>query len=102
MIPTQLYKYIPHTKSSKYNYYLISQIDNIPGSKPNTTRNNIVKKNGKKTFTHNMFEESKVYVGRNNKFKYRNNGNTYNKKYTKVYEFDNPIISYMDMNKKYN
>lgn len=102
MIPTQLYKYTPHTKKSQYNYYLISQIDNIPGSCPNINRKIIVKKTGKKTFSPNLFEESKEYISRNNRFKNRNIGNVYNQKYTQVYEFDNPIISYMDMNKKYN
>ena len=32
MMPTQFYKYIPHTKQSIFNYYLISQIGNLPGS----------------------------------------------------------------------
>ena len=101
MIPTQIYKYTPHTKRGKYNYYSISQIDNIPGSNPNLNRKINFKKTGKKTFSNNMFEESKGYNGRNNKFQKRMNRNVLNnRKFSKVYEFDNPIISYMDMNKK--
>jgi hypothetical protein len=103
MIPTQIYKYTPHTKRGKYNYYSISQIDNIPGSNPNLNRKINFKKTGKKTFSNNMFEESKGYNGRNNKFQNRMKRNVLNnRQFSQVYEFDNPIISYMDMNKKNN
>ena len=103
MIPTQIYKYTPHTKRGKYNYYSISQIDNIPGSNPNLNRKINCKKTGKKTFSNNMFEESKGYNGRNNKFQNRMKRNVLNnRQFSQVYEFDNPIISYMDMNKKNN
>lgn len=103
MMPTQLYKYTPHTKRGKYNYYSISQIDNIPGSNPNLNRKINFKKTGKKTFSNNMFEESKGYNGRNNKFQNRMKRNVLNnRQFSQVYEFDNPIISYMDMNKKNN
>lgn len=103
MMPTQIYKYTPHTKRGKYNYYSISQIDNIPGSNPNLNRKINFKKTGKKTFSNNMFEESKGYNGRNNKFQNRMKRNVLNnRQFSQVYEFDNPIISYMDMNKKNN
>ena len=50
-----------------------------------------------------MFEESKGYNGRNNKFQNRMKRNVLNnRQFSQVYEFDNPIISYMDMNKKNN
>ena len=103
MMPTQIYKYTPHTKRGKYNYYSISQIDNIPGSNPNLNRKINFKKTGKKTFSNNMFEESKGYNGRNNKFQNRMKRNVLNnRQFSQVYEFDNPIISYLDMNKKNN
>lgn len=105
MTPTQLYIYKPHTKQSMYNYYLISQIDSLPGSRQSRIGKIAIKKTGKKTFNKNLFEESKGTFYRNNNnnnFKYKNFTAINNKfgKISKVYEFDNPIITHRDMNKK--
>ena len=98
MIPTQFYKYTPHSKQSMFNYYLISQIDNLPGSSQTFIYKILIKKGGKKTFNKNIFEESKNNFSSRSKSKYFNKP----EKYTKVYEFDNPIISHRDMAEKYN
>ena len=98
MMPIQFYKYTPLKKKSMFNYYLISQIDNIPGSKQSRVCKISIKKGGKKTFTKFTFEESKNILSRNTNNKYFNKP----RKYTKVYEFDNPIISHRDMKRKYN
>lgn len=98
MMPTQFYKYTPHTKKSMFNYYLISQIDNLPGSKQSAVCKISIKKSGKKTFNKTTFEESKNNLSRNINNKYFNTQG----KYTKVYEFDNPLISHRDMKRKYN
>lgn len=94
MMPTQFYKYTPHTKQSMFNYYLISQIDNLPGSKQSRIGKSSIKKGGKKTFNKNTFEESKNIFSRNINSKYFNKPG----KLTKVYEFDNPIISQKNNN----
>lgn len=98
MMPTQLYKYIPHTKQSIYNFYLKSQIDNLPGSTPSPLCRNVIKRKGKKTFK-NKFEESKDNYDlknfKNKTYLYKNPG-----KNIKVYEFDNPIITHRDLNSK--
>ena len=113
MTPTQRYVYKPHTKQSMYNYYLISQIDNLPGRSRKETID--PKKTGKKTFFSNITEEDK----RKTRFKKNNNNNNNTKdnnrknnytitncsgKISRVYEFDNPIISYRDIynKQKYN
>ena len=98
MMPTQSYKYTPHTKHSMFNYYLISQIDNLPGSNQSRICKISIKKVGKKTFNNIKFEESKNNLNRNINSKYFNKPG----KYTKIYEFDNPIISHRDMTRKYN
>lgn len=97
MVPTQLYKYVPHTKQSMYNFYLKSQIDSLPGSTPSPIGRNIIKRKGKKTFK-NKYEESKDDYSLNNYQQY-NKTNYYKNpgKNTKVYEFDNPTISFRDM-----
>jgi hypothetical protein len=105
MTPTQLYIYKPHTKKSIYNFYLISQIDSLPGSRQSLIRKISIKKTGKKTFNKNLLEESKGTFYRNNNnnnFKYKNFTaiNNNNGKISNVYEFDNPIITQRDMNKK--
>ena len=109
MTPTQRYVYKPHTKQSMYNYYLISQIDNLPGRSRKEIIN--LKKTGKKTFYNNIIEEDKrkTRIKKNNNN--NNNTNENNKKnnykitncsgkISRVYEFDNPIISYRDINNK--
>ena len=96
MMPTQSYKYTPHTKQSMFNYYLISQIDNLPGSNQSRICKISIKKGGKKTFNKITFEESKNNLSRNINNKYFKKSG----KYTKVYEFDNPIISHRDMTRK--
>ena len=95
MMPTQFYKYTPHTKQSMFNYYLISQIDNLPGSRQSNICKILIKKGGKKTFNKNTFKESKINFRRNNNNKY------FNKHFecTKIYEFDDLIISHRDMMK---
>ena len=98
MMPTQFYKYIPHTKQSMFNYYLISQIDNLPGSNQSRLCKISIKKGGKKTFSKITLEESKNNLTRNINSKYFNKPG----KFIKVYEFDNPIISNRDMTRKYN
>ena len=98
MIPTQFNKYTPHTKQSMFNYYLISQIDYLPGGNQSHISKISIKKGGKKTFNKNSFEESKNNFSRNINNKYFNKTG----KYTKVYEFDNPIISHRDMTRNYN
>lgn len=97
MIPTQLYSYTPHTKKSKFNFYQISQIDNIPGSNYSREVKNPIKKTGKKIFKKISNQETKNVFSRNNNYL-----NNYPGKFTKVYEFDNPAISHIDMNSKYN
>ena len=103
MTPTQRYIYRPHTKQSMYNYYLISQIATLPG-RSRTDRVDL-KKTGKKKFNNSMRQEPKLKsrnINNNNK----NNGinrintiiNNNHRKIRRVYEFDNPIISYRDMN----
>jgi hypothetical protein len=91
-----------------YNYYLISQIDNLPGRSRKEIIN--LKKTGKKTFYNNIIEEDK----RKTRIKKNNNNNNTNEnnkknnykitncsgKISRVYEFDNPIISYRDINNK--
>ena len=47
MTPIQANKYIPHTKKSKFNYYLKSQIDNLPGKRPLRLIKLPIKKSGK-------------------------------------------------------
>ena len=98
MMPTQFYKYTPHTKQSMFNYYLISQIDNLPGSGQSSVCKISIKKGGEKKFSKITFEELKNNLSRNINSKYFNKLG----KYTKVYEFDNPIISHRDMTRKYN
>jgi hypothetical protein len=101
--------YKPHTKQSTYNYYLISQIDNLPGRSRKEIIN--LKKTGKKTFYNNIIEEDKrkTRVKKNNNNNNNTNENNKKNKYTitncsgkisRVYEFDNPIISYRDINNK--
>lgn len=106
MTPTQIYKYTPHIKQSKYNYYLKSQIANLPGSRPSRIGKIAFKKCGKKTFNiKNQGELKEILNGRNridpNLKKqaktYHDSGKNY-----KIYEFDNPIISSKDINKKFN
>ena len=100
MTPTQRYIYKPHTKQSMYNYYLISQIATLPG-RSRTDRIDL-KKTGKKQFNNSVLQEPKL-KSRNIK---NNNGinrintiiNNNHRKIRRVYEFDNPIISYRDMN----
>ena len=94
MIPTQCYKYTPHKKQSMFNYYLISQIDNLPGSKQSRVCKIAIKKGGKKTFNKITFEGSKNNLS-------RNINNKYFDKPAKIYKFDNPIIYHRDMMKKY-
>ena len=107
MTPTQIYTYRPHIKQSKYNHYLISQIDSLPGSRPPLLAKNLIKKSGKKTFKNmNLFEESKenfIYKN-NNKLKKGNISNINNNrsKFSQVYEFDNPVISHLDVCNKDN
>ena len=97
MMPTQFSIYTPHTKQSMFNYYLISQIDNLPGSRQSHLAKISIKKGGKKTFNKIIFEESKNNFSRNiNKSKYFNKPG----KYTKVFELNNPVISHIDMTKK--
>lgn len=98
MIPTQLYSYTPHTKKSKFNFYLISQIDTIPGSNYSRKEKNPVKKSGKKLFSNISNRETKNIFSRNNNNYFKN----YPGKFTRVYEFDNPTISHIDMNSKYS
>jgi len=112
MTPTQLYKYRPHVKPSKYNYHLISQIDSLPG--PNKAEI-LKKRTGKRIFKSNLFEESKDDFDKNtnnnnHKKNYNNvyknskitNVNNNRSKFSQVYEFDDPVISYRDICKKIN
>jgi hypothetical protein len=78
MMPTQFYKYTPHTKQSMFNYYLISQIDNLPGSKQSRICEISIKKAGKKTFNKITFEESKNNLNRNINNKYFKKPEKYN------------------------
>ena len=78
MTPTQTYKYVPHTKQSKFNYYLVSQIDSLPGKRLSRIAKIPIKRSGKKTFYKNDLEESKENFRRNivnNKLKYKININ---------------------------
>lgn len=116
MTPTQLYKYRPHVKQSKYNYYLNSQIDSLPGNIPSNKSKIFMKKTGKKIFKSNLFEESKDnFDKRRNNYNHKNNYNNIyrngkisninnNKsKFSQVYEFDDSVISHRDIcNKKNN
>ena len=97
MTPTQAYKYIPHTKQSMYNYYIKSQIDNLPGKRLSRIKKEPNKKSGKKLFINNSLEENKDNSRKlifNNQLKYNRKTNVANniKNYSKVYEFDDPII----------
>jgi hypothetical protein len=106
MTPTQLYEYKPHVKISKHNYHLDSQIDSLPG--PNKSKI-IMKKTGKRIFKSNLFEESKDNFDKNsinNNINIYKNGkitniNNNKSKFSQVYEFDDPVISYRDFCKKY-
>ena len=103
MTPIQTYKYKSHTKKSMFNYYLKSQIDNLPGKRPSRLEKIPIKKSGKKCF--NNLEETKDNSIRNilnNQLKYNKNTNIANnaRKYSKVYEFDNPIMSHREMKRK--
>ena len=103
MMPTQFYKYKSHIKPSMYNHYLNSQIDYLPGSKPPLLGKIAIKRSGKKLFKDKLVEESKDNYSRNEY--YNKDMNNYYKKsdnLTKVYEFDNPIISDKNMNPKNN
>jgi hypothetical protein len=106
MTPTQLYKYRPHIKRPEYSHYLKSQIDCLSGSRHPYKSNISTKKTGKRMFKTNIFEESKnIYDQKwndylynkknknNNIANFNNNGN----KISKVYEFDNPVISSRDI-----
>ena len=107
MTPTQRYIFKPHTKQSMYNYHLISQIGTLPG------RSRIdkieLKTTGRKKFNNSVCQESKL-KSRNNKNNNNNKNNGINRintninnnrrKISRVYEFDNPIISYRDINNK--
>lgn len=102
MIPTQSYIYKPHTKKSMYSYYLKSQIDNLPGKRPSRIEKTPNRKTGKKTFNNSYLEETKDNSSRNllnNQLKNKRNTNiaTNNRNYSKVYEFDNPIIYHREM-----
>lgn len=103
MNPIEIYEYKPLLKRTKINYNL-SQISSLPG---NTLKNNFngKKKTGKKTFEQNN-KESKELRSRNqyqNKNNYLfNTTNTFLNQNMKIYEFDDPIISYEDMNNKKN
>ena len=103
MNPIEIYEYKPLLKRTKINYNL-SQISSLPG---NTLKNNCngKKKTGKKTFEQNN-KESKELRSRNqyqNKNNYLfNTTNTFLNQNMKMYEFDDPIISYEDMNNKKN
>lgn len=99
MTPTQIYKYKPHIKKSKYNYYSLSQIDSLPGKILSRIEKIPIKRSGKKIFKKFYLEESKENIGRNNnnlKNKTIINVNN-NKNKAKVYEFDNPMICHRDM-----
>ena len=123
MFPTQLYVMRPHTKQSMYNYYLISQIDNLPGYRPSHLIKHINKGKGKKMFydkniNNSINEEAKgksrnIYYNKyndNNKIKSLKNYTAVNpirkkinnnrEKTMKIYEIDDPVISYIDMDKK--
>ena len=109
MTPTQTYKYVPHTKQSKFNYYLVSQIDSLPGKRLSRIAKIPIKRSGKKTFYKNDLEESKENFRRNivnNKLKYKantnytNTNNNYGKNSKVYYEFDNPIITSRDMKQR--
>ena len=105
MTPTQTYKYIPHTKQSMYNYYLQSQIDSLPGKRLSRIKKIPIKKSGKRLFNNNTLEETKVNSRRNifnNQLKYNKKTNIVSnaKNYSKVYEFDNPIIFDREMKTK--
>ena len=105
MTPTQTYIYKPHIKQSMYNYYLKSQIDNLPGKRLSRIKKVPIKKSGKRLFYNNNLEETKdnnISNIFNNQIKYNKKTNVANnaKSYSKVYEFDNPIISDREMKKK--
>jgi hypothetical protein len=84
-----------------YNHYLNSQIDYLPGSKPSPLGKISIKRSGKKLFKDKLVEESKDNYSRNDF--YNKKMNNYYKKsgyLTKVYEFDNRIITDKNINAK--
>ena len=103
MNPIEINEYKPLLKRTKINYNL-SQIYSLPG---NTLKHNIngKKKTGKKMFEQNN-KESKELRSRNqyqNKNNYLfNTTNNFSNQNMKEYVFDDPIISYEDMNNKKN
>lgn len=100
----ELFEYKFQIKRKKINYNFISQIIGLPGSKNN---NDIfkIKKTGKKQF-HFIYKnkESTENKSRNsfykNKFRYSyNTTNNFMKKINnRIYEYDEPMISYKNIN----
>lgn len=102
MNPTEIYKYKPQLKRTKYNYSY-SQIVGLPGSQKNNGINLKEKKSGKKIFFLKN-KESKDDRSRNQKkFICLNNISNINTIYNKLenkmktYEYEAPIITYKNI-----
>ena len=101
MYPTQLTKYRPHVKQSQFNHYLVSQLDFLPGNRTCCAAQLKVRKGGKKIFS-KKYEETMEKLSRNQNSNLPAENHTINnnkKKRPKIYEIDEPIISYKDLNK---